>query len=518
MVSDELRIYVSNRFQVNAYSNTDGRQLWAQGLGSEQGESYAMPFAPMKPLIAGDRLFVRRLTKAGAELACLKADDGQVVWHQRPSNGLLTDPVIWNGRLFATVLTKLDEDVTQVEATWFDSTNGDVLSTRPLFRLREAPERQFSGQMTISDRVAICTVAGTTACFDSRGEMRWLKRHTWLQKPTDELAEDHRVVAPVVKAGCVIATMPGVREVSCLDLDSGRTVWERPITDLRGLIDVNDSRVLVDTVAGLVALDAKSGQIAWSRPIETRLEGLTISGQTLMVARRGMLANNRSKPILLWLDIKTGEELGQSLVDVADREECQLGPMFSAGGKWWSFVGQTWKEPKRELHEFVAAPLAAPNSFVDETLQTWSPESLDGQFAEIESVVPSWFPVADYRERLVVHPGEIRGETFTLVSKLDAQHSVRWTRRLRLIAGQKPSLRLRVGNQPGQKWKLTVRTARQILMNQEIEDANGTNGWRDVTIDLSPLSGQDVSVYLIQATVADAAADALWKRAELIRE
>ena len=518
IVTDDQRIYVSNRFQVNAYSVVEGRQLWAQGLGSEQGEAYALPFTPMKPLLTSSHLFVRRLTKAGAELACLKLDDGQVIWHQRPTHSVLTDPVIWNGRLFALSLAKSEEDFVQVEATWFDSTNGNVASSRPLFRLREASDRQFSGQLTLNDRIAVCSVAGTIASFDSRGEVRWTRRQTLMQKPTDELSEDQRLVAPVVNAGRVILTVPGVREVSCLELDSGRVVWSRPMTNLRGLLDVSETRVLIETVSGVVALDAQSGEIAWQRPIEPRMEAFAVDGPTLVVARRVTFRNNRSKPVLIWLDVQTGEEHGQSLVEVADREEFQLGPMFSAGGKWWSFVGHSWKEPKRELHEFVKVPVVVPKSYVDESLQAWKPELPEAQLAEIEQIVPGWFPVANYRERLVIHPGDIRGETVVLVSKLDQQHSVRFTSRLHLVQGRKQTLQMRVGNQPGQKWKLTIRTTTQVLLEQDIEDAGSTNGWRDVSVDLSSLAGQNVPLQLIQTSVHSTAAEALWKRADLIVE
>ena len=40
-----------------------------------------------------------------------------------------------------------------------------------------------------------------------------------------------------------------------------------------------------------------------------------------------------------------------------------------------------------------------------------------------------------------------------------------------MTAGRKHTLRLRVGNQPGQKWKLIVRTTSKVLLEQEIEDA-----------------------------------------------
>ena len=518
VVADDQRIYVSNRFQVNAYSVVDGHQLWAQGLGSEQGEAYALPFTPMKPLLTPSHLYVRRLTKAGAELACLKLDDGQVIWHQRPTHSVLTDPAIWNGRLFAVTLAKNEEDFVQIEATWFDSKNGNVTSTRPLFRLREASDRQFAGQLTLSDRIAVLSVAGTTASFDSRGEIRWTRRQTLMQKPTDELAEDQRVAAPVIKAGRVVLTVPSVREVSCLDLESGRSIWSRPVTNLRGLLSVSETRVLIETVTGIVALNAQSGDVVWERPVEPRLEAFNVEGPTLVVSRRVTFPNNRSKPVLIWLDSQTGEERGQSLIEVADREEFQLGPMFSAGNKWWSFVGQSWKESKRELQEFVRVPVATPRPYIDESLQVWKPELPEAQIAEIEQIVPGWFPAANYRERLVVQPGDVRGESFVLVSKLDQQHVVRFTSQLRLASGRKQTLQMRVGNQPGQKWKLTLRTMTKILIEQDIEDAGNHNGWRDVSVDLSSLADQNVSVQFIQASVNNTAAEALVKRIDLIVE
>lgn len=515
---DEKSIYVSNRFQVNAYVLATGQQIWAQGLGSEQGEAYALPFTPMKPLIAGDRLFVRRLTKAGAELACLNKHDGQVVWHQRTSHSVLTDPIVWNGRLFAMILSKIDDELVQVEAAWFDPASGAVVSSRPLFRLREAADRQFSGQLTIIGRSAVCTVAGTTASFDSQGEIRWLRRSTLLQKPVDEIAEDFRVAAPVVNKDKVIVSIPGVREVSCLDLANGRTLWERPITNLRGLIATTDTRVIVDCVDGLVALDANSGEFCWKYPVESRLEALVVSGPTLIISRRAIYQQNRSKPLLVWLDLESGQERGQTLLDVPEREEFQLGPLFAAGGKWWTFVGQTWREPKRELHELVSKSAPTPQSFTNQTLLAWSPRILDAQLGEISAVIPGWFPVSDYRERLILHPGELRGETFLLISKLDPQRELRFTHRASLIAGRKHILRLRVGNQPGQKWRLTVRATNKVLLEQDIEDAGGQNGWRDVNIDLSGLAGQNVSLQLIQSATNNAAAEALWKKAELIVE
>ena len=516
VVSDNQRIYVSNRFQVNAYSPSEGKQIWAQGLGSEQGEAYALPLTAMRPLLTGDRLFVRRLTKAGAELACLKADDGQVLWHQRPGHSVVSDPIVWNRRLFALTLAKVDEEQMQVEAAWFDPKSGQVTSSRPLFRLRDATNRQFSAQLAVSDRIAVCTIAGTTASFDSRGDMRWLRRNTFLQKPVDELTEDTRVAPPVIQSGHVITALPGVREVTCLDLDSGSILWERPIFNLRGLVTASLSRLVVDTPTNLIGIDSASGEIAWQRQVDARLEAVNLDGQTLTITRRTTFPNNRSKPVLQWLDLETGEERAQCLIDVADREEFQMGPLFTAGGKWWSFVGQTWKDPKRDLHELNAVPAALPQSFMDETLLSWKTDTPDFRLAEIQSVVPGWFPAANYRDRLVLYPGDLRGETFSLVSHLDPQNSIRFNSRVALAPGRRQTLRLRVGTQPGQKWKLTLRTRNHVLVEQEIDEA--VSGWRDVAVDLSPYAGQNLPLQIIQSTSSPTAVDAFWKRAELMVE
>ena len=185
-----------------------------------------MPFTPMRPLIAGERLFVRRMTKAGAELACLDINSGEIIWHQRPGHSVLTDPVIWNGRLFVLLLNKIDDEVLQVEAAWFDSVTGSVVSSRPLIRLREPPERWYSGQLSTSNRTSVCTVAGMTIGFDWKGDLRWVRRHLLMRKPVDELAEDFRVAPPKIIGERVIVSSPGVREICCLDEQTGRNIWK----------------------------------------------------------------------------------------------------------------------------------------------------------------------------------------------------------------------------------------------------------------------------------------------------
>jgi outer membrane protein assembly factor BamB len=519
VAGDERRLYVSNRFQVNAYAMPGGQQQWAQGLGSEQGESHAMPFTPMRPLVAGDRLFVRRLTKGGVELACLNVDNGQVLWHQRPNLQVLSDPVFWNGSLFALTLAKIDEDLVQVEATRFDFETGAATSSQPLFRLRDSNDRAPAAQLTISGRLAVFTMSGISACFDGSGEIHWLRRHLWLPKTVDDLSEDFRVADPAIRGDRVIVSVPGVRTINCMDLETGRSIWQRTLPELRGLLSVTGNRVLADTTDGLMALSSDDGSIVWTKSLGVGLEAFQTDEKTLLVAHRVTLAPNRTRPYLLWLDLASGRELAQSEVDGLERTEAQLGPVCFAGGKCWSLAGQGWKETKRELVEMTARSSLHPGPLTDASLKMWSPEVPDSIRAAVALVLPGWSLESNDGPRWQLIPGDVRGESFVLSGKIEPAADLRLLRAVDIPTGKKTTLRLRYGNQPGRNWSLAVRLDRQTLLEQTVDDAGGTNGWREAVIDLTPYNGHRVVLQMIQSVTAPhPATESLWKHATIVIE
>ena len=59
--------YVSNRFQVAAFDLKNGKRLWQTAVGGEHAKTHDWTLTPMKPLIVGDRIFVRRLVKVGPD-------------------------------------------------------------------------------------------------------------------------------------------------------------------------------------------------------------------------------------------------------------------------------------------------------------------------------------------------------------------------------------------------------------------------------------------------------------------
>jgi hypothetical protein len=104
-----------------------------------------------------------------------------------------------------------------------------------------------------------------------------------------------------------------------------------------------------------MALDASTGEVAWKYPTESRLESVVVDHDSLVIATVETLPDRRLKPLLSWIDLQSGLIQKQAGVDVGERNDLLLGPTFSAGHKWYSFVGRTWKEPKRELRELILA-------------------------------------------------------------------------------------------------------------------------------------------------------------------
>ena len=57
------------------------------------------------------------------------------------------------------------------------------------------------------------------------------------------------------------------------------------------------------------------------------------------------------------------------------------------------------------------------------------------------------------------------------------------------------------------------------VLEQLVEDAGSSNGWREAVVDLTPFAGKRIPVQLIQSIPPQQQpADALWKRAVVVVE
>ncbi len=514
---DDQNLYVSNRFQTNAYLLQTGAVRWAQGVGSEQGEAYDFPFVPMRPLVHQEFVFVRRLTRAGVELCCLKRADGVLVWKQRPMSHVLTDPMLWQGELCALVGGKVEDDQLQVEFARFDLATGMVLSTKPVMRFRDIWNQAIPCRWSIGDRWAVCQIGPITACLTPSGDLRWLRKPTWLPGPVDDLVTDGRGAEPFLVGDRLVQCVPGSRSIDGIDVPTGRLLWRTPVPEVRGLRGVTAHRAVVDVGEGLMGLDLANGDIVWKSRLNGVLESWAMDDQMILCARRGSSLTPQHRPCLVWLDAVTGRELAQTQLDAVDREEWQLGPMVAAGGKWWLLGGTGWKDHKRELLELVTVSATAPAPFANNALRNWAPELTDAERTVFSSVLPAWWPASDYKSRWQFVPGDLRGENRLLISRTGENQQPTWLTSRLEVPAEASSLHFRVANQPGQKWRLMVRIDDQLVLDRVLEDVSTNGNWQDVAVDLSPFAGRSTLATAMHGPVDGQPSEALWKRIDLLK-
>lgn len=514
---DDRHFYVSNRFQINAYDPQSGQAKWAQGVGSEQGEAYDFPFHPMRPVPHQEFVYVRRLTRAGIELCCLKRADGAVVWKQRPMTHVLTDPAVWQGKLCALVGGRVDDDVLQVEFATFDASSGQVISTKPLVRFRDIWNQAIPCSWTVGERWAACQIGPVTACLTADGELRWLRRPTWLPAPVDDLANDARAAQPMFADDRLLICVPSSRTIDGIDVATGKLLWRTPIPDVRGLRGVTASRAVVDVGDGLLGLDIATGDIVWNTSLQGILEAMAMDQSTILCARRGRALTPTHRPCLVWLDVVSGREVAQLQLETAEKEEWQLGPFFQAGGKTWLLAGSGWKDHRRELMELVAVTASPPSPFFNPLLRHWAPDLTDAERSAFASVVPNWWPVADYKSRWQFVPGDVRGENRLLISRTGENQQPTWLASRLDVPAAPSSLQLRVANQPGQKWRLVVRIDEQTVVDRVLDDVSTNGNWQNVTVDLTPFAGRSTFAAAMHGPVDGQPSEALWKRIDVVR-
>ncbi|MBI4880256.1 MAG: ADP-ribosylglycohydrolase family protein [Planctomycetes bacterium] len=116
----------------------------------------------------------------------------------------------------------------------------------------------------------------------------------------------------------------------------------------------------------------------------------------------------------------------------------------------------------------------------------------------VERVAPGW---TISRCGADMDPGfraEERGRRNVLVTHpLDRDTPCVLRRNVEVPAGKSTTLRLIVGHHPEGDWDLIVRTDTRELLRKTIGTATATNGWLEVTVDLSDFAGRGVVLELL---------------------
>jgi outer membrane protein assembly factor BamB len=515
-VADAERLYVSNRFQVTAFDRA-GQSKWAVAVGSEQGAAHAHRFTPMTPLVVGDALYLRRLTKAGVELAALDAASGALRWHNRPGDQgqWLSDPLWTTDGLWALAAHKLDDERVELRWSQLESRSGAIVREVALFRLRDVWQGEIPCRIAARGWHVVAAVGGATACFTLHGELRWVRQELWLPPTIDPAAADYVFSTPLVSDRDVIGHQPGCRTVRCVDLTTGQTKWNWVSPALQGILAATNERVLLADSSRIAGLDRQTGATAWEQPIDKRLTALGVSGGHLVCASELPFKGNRGWLNLIWIDLASGEIVAETPVDADQREDWRFGPLFAVDEQVWAFSGQSWRDPHRDLVALTPIAGSGAGPWHDPLLGAWqSPTSADERRAA-QTVLPGWCPIGPQRDALSVASNEVRGRTPVLVSRVKKGDALQFLRHLAVPKDGAASLRVRVGHQPGQRWRLEVRVDSQMVVDQNVEEASSTDGWVEHVVPLGTHAGRTVLVQVAQRNSPDQSAEGLWHQLAL---
>lgn len=354
------RLIASNRFQLAAFDPQSGQRVWQTTAfeGKRVMRSRDWGLIPMKPVVAGTRVFARMLYGDGPTLACWDVANGNRLWLAEPPAGvwIASDPWFDQGRVHAFTIQRLDGPEATLRLAAFHAETGEMLEQNDITQLRVSWFARYCCEVAIADDTLLAAIGGAVIACDRAGRVQWVRREVVL--PTEEDAEwvfqSYR--PPVVRDGRVYVCQPGVRALDCLEIDTGRRLWRRFSPDLRRLAAMLDDRLIIATDRGLEALSITDGQPLWRRDLPGLVSSLAVGGPHGLLAARTVPHNDPKKllPEFIWLDPATGATTATAALESFADPAPRLGPLMPIGDRLFVFFGRGQTEAKRELFECVS--------------------------------------------------------------------------------------------------------------------------------------------------------------------
>lgn len=354
------RLIVSNSGLQAAFDLDSGQQKWLYRPSPKvKRVSFA---AATRPAVGpGGRLFACRDNDAGAELVCLDAADGRIVWTAALGSNVqvASEPLPAGRDLYVLCSTPRPDGTLGLELAALDPQTGRLQSRVALLDFVDLWAGLIPCRATLVENRIVGTAGGTAFCCDLLGRMAWARRQIWTPRPDKggdaPLWRQQLHEPPLVAGSRVYATQPGVWGVECLDLETGRLLWRRGLIDLTGILGCTQRRLVASTLTGLLALDAGSGKTLWSHDTEDRLDVQRCGddGSILYARLHEQDEPKRKQPVLVWVDPDTGRTTAEAALDFELKKEAAFGPLVVYGGRQWVLTAAADKATDRDVLELL---------------------------------------------------------------------------------------------------------------------------------------------------------------------
>jgi outer membrane protein assembly factor BamB len=508
-------LIVSDGANLATYDLVSGQRRWLlPAVGGISLQRWASTAA--RPVVAGDKVFARRLSGSGPEVVCVSLQRGNVLWTWTSSGGPCSDALVVQGKVYVLTVSSQPDRLVQVGLQVLSASDGSAQGDFPLFQLRD----YFNGYLPllaalVGERI-VAVGGGCVFACDLQGKLLWLRRQEWIPPALDTNGELQHAATLVPHGQQLIVTQAGARAAECLDSASGRLVWRYVEAELGGVRGCCQGVVLVETDRGWVGLDAKTGAVRWRRPVIALCEGVlcgTPGG--FAYARRELIDGQAWRPVIEWMDPQTGQRRGRAPLPALRSSWAQLGPLVAHPRGLWAFHLREYGERNRALVALAPQgdPLEAGDS--DRELLNWLTDPVREMHGEVAAVLPGWTLVAAGTDQRTGLFSQLANETDVLVTQATFLDRARLLRRLELPAGARAKLSIRVGHNGQSPWNLEVRAGGRLLLLEEVSPKTAPDGWLTRELDLAALSGTGAWLAVTHRSTSDQTSYAHWKKLEV---
>lgn len=342
----------SNRYQVALY-DAEGKKLWKSSLDNEHGKAHDWLLVPMKPLIVGDRVYARRLSKTGPNLVALTMGSGKLLWQTRPGLVVISDP-LWINEEVRVLTINRGEQEAQIQLTSLDALNGNVIAERSLVNVRPAWDDHHTAQWIQEGGRIYGNLTGMVFCCDLNGRMQWARRQIWISPREDRDWPRQWMQPPLFADNRLFVAQPGVKAVECLDPETGRLIWRRVLSDVRRVLGAAQGVVVVQTETALLAFSSEGGELKWKQPLENSLSAYLMGNEKITVwnVRRDNPKDGPWTPECHTIELQSGKLLATQSFEQLRGDRPHVGPLAQTRpNRWWLFTGNGDKEPHRTIVE-----------------------------------------------------------------------------------------------------------------------------------------------------------------------
>jgi len=232
-----------------------------------------------------------------------------------------------------------------------------------LLTMSENWQLRRSCQVRVLEETCVATLGGVTVCFDTRSRIRWLRRELSVPPDADPewVRQEHR---PAVRSGNrLLVVQPGVRAISCLNVETGRPYWHHVSPTVTSVIGVWHNTVLVRGTDSIQGFDLESGDAIWIRDVDPEaIVSLDRTGNHLVEFRDAARADDAPPGAAIefeGIDPATGETLQRGSFAEPRAERLRIGPIIMDKSLWifWGEEG----DPVRNLTQFSKAVAEVEN-------------------------------------------------------------------------------------------------------------------------------------------------------------